>query len=163
MGTCPWTRPTGALPSRHSHDLSILVQWDYAIDLSIRVKVVLSTVWVLTLHVHSRNGEVPVLSRRKAHSCSAVFRPVELVGSDPSFVVFDTLLDEGGEVFIVLITGSICRVQALLEISSRRPKEFTSQHRHGLNGLRLRTSPRPRPGSLELFLTASVDLDASFL
>ncbi len=50
--------PTRALPALHSLQLRCLVKLNDAIDLAIRMFVVLSGVLLLRLHVHSGQGEI---------------------------------------------------------------------------------------------------------
>ncbi len=111
-------RPTGLLPPRHAHDLGCVVQWDNAVDLAVRMKMILPTIHVLAVHVHGRDAKISGLRGRKADLCSTVFGTVGLVYSNPALIVLYTLLYEGGEVIVDGRSWAVLSIESCFEFSS---------------------------------------------
>lgn len=76
---CSRTRasPASALPSLHPLQFSPLIDLHNAIDLAIRVDMILSSVHILTIHIDGSDTEKPRLRLGKANSGSPVFLAVD--------------------------------------------------------------------------------------
>ena len=78
------TRPSSTLPALHSLQLSRLINLYNAIDLSIRMHMILSRILFLRIHVHSRDAEIVVLGGRETDLAAAILRTVYFDIGNPS-------------------------------------------------------------------------------
>lgn len=111
MGSRPRTRPSRALPALHAPQLRRLVNLHDAVDLAVGMRVVLSRVHVLAVHVHGRDAEEATSRAGKGDFAAAISVAVELGLGDPAFL--EALVDVLAKVLIVWITGTVIGVQAL--------------------------------------------------
>jgi hypothetical protein len=88
-----WARPSFPLPPTHPHQFRALVDLHNAVDLPVRMQMVLARVLLMGVHVDGRDAEVVRLGRGETHFATTVFGTVELVGGDPAFVLGDGLAD----------------------------------------------------------------------
>ena len=96
----PRTRPPGSLPALHTLQLRRLINLYDAVDLAVRMTVMLARINVLTVHVDGRDAEKAVLRAGKRDFAPAVAIAVELGFGDPAFLeplkdVFAKVLVEG--------------------------------------------------------------------
>ena len=116
MGPRSRTRPSLPLPTLHALQLRRPINLHHAIDLAVRMRMVLARVYLLTIHVHSRNAKEAVFGARDGDFAAAVSVAVELGFGDPAFL--EALEDVGAEVFVVWGTRAVFGVEALLQIFS---------------------------------------------
>lgn len=67
--------PSSTLPALHALELGGVVQLNDAVDLAVRVLVVLARVHLLALHVHRRDAEVSGRVARQGDLAAAVLGP----------------------------------------------------------------------------------------
>ena len=96
----PRTRPPGSLPPLHTLQLRSLVNLYDAVDLAVRMRVVLARINVLAIHVDGRDAEEAVFRTGKGDLAAPVAIAIELGFGDPAFLepledVFAKVLVEG--------------------------------------------------------------------
>lgn len=94
----------------HALQLGPLVSRYDAVDLAVRVYVMLSGIFLirirrLALHVDGRHGKESGLKARQGELATAVSGSVELNLAGP--VVLQTLLGQSAEVFVVLVAWAV--------------------------------------------------------
>lgn len=111
-----WARPPFTLPAIKSHQFRALVNWNHAVDLPIRVRVVLALEVVLAVdrgHVHGGHGaEARGFCGRgdaRAPIAMAIYGDI----GDPAFL--ETELDEMGQGVVVRGPGAVMRIQVVLK------------------------------------------------
>ena len=114
MGPRPGTRPARPLPSLHTLQLRRPVNLHDAVDLAVRMRVVLTRVHVFAVHVHGRDAEEAVLRRRKRNLAPAVSVAIELGFGDPAFL--ETCEDILAKVFVVWATRAVFGIQTPFQI-----------------------------------------------
>lgn len=119
MGSRPWTRPSRTLPALHTLQLRRLIDLHNTVDLAVGMRVMLSRVHVLAVHVHGRYAEEAIFRTGKGNFATAISVAVELGFRDPAFL--ETLEDVLAKVLIVWIVGTVMGVQALFQIFSWCP------------------------------------------
>ena len=119
MGPRPRTRPPGPLPSLYTLQLRRPINLHDAVDLAVGMRVVLTRVHVLAVHVHGRDAEEAVLRRGERDLAAAVPVAVELGFGDPTFL--EALEDVLAKVFVVWVTGAVFGIQALFQIFAGCP------------------------------------------
>lgn len=80
--------PSRTLPSVQTHELGALVDRDHAVDLAIRMRMVLPLEVVLAVqraHIYSRHRAIPRGFRRTRYSAPAVPRPGDVDVGNPAF------------------------------------------------------------------------------
>ena len=115
----PRARPPGALPALHALQLRRLIELHDAVDLAVRVRVVLTRVHVLAVHVHGHDAEEAGVGAGEGKFAAAVSVAVELGFCDPAFL--EALEDVFAEVLVVGAAGPVFGVEALFQIFSRSP------------------------------------------
>lgn len=132
------TRPAGALPALHALQLRLArpVEQDHAVDLAVRMGVVLAAVLLLALHVHGRDGDEVALGRRRRDATPSVLGPVQLRLRHPA--VLQALQDRGPEGLVVRCAWPVRAVQSRLEFVARcQVLDFPEERVAGLHeGLR---------------------------
>lgn len=123
MGARAGRRPAGSLPAAHAAELRAIGNRDDAIDLAVRMQVVLAaqdTVSVAArVHVDGGDAAEARRRRRRADARAAVVRPLHLVGGDPALVVGEAGADQPGKVVVKRAAGAVLVVEARLEIAAR--------------------------------------------
>ena len=69
--------PTGSLPSLHSLQLGRVIDLNHAIDLAVRMGVVLTGVFLVAGHVHRCDAEVAAVGGWEGDLATAVFGSVK--------------------------------------------------------------------------------------
>ena len=119
MSSWPRTRPPRAQPTLHTFQLGRFINLHDAVNLAVRVRVVLSRVHVLAVHVHGGDAEKAILGAGERDLAAAVSVAVELGFGNPAFLkALDNVL---AKVLVVRSTGTVFAVQALFQILSRCP------------------------------------------
>lgn len=140
MRARPGRRPPSTLPSLHTLQLRRLIDLYYAIDLTIRMLVILSRVFLLRVHVHSCDAQEARFVLGYSDLGSSILRPIELDVRYPAFLqAFD---GKCAKVLVDWIAGTIVLVEIGLEIfsgGSRKELEGTRKikRRGGYTGSRL--------------------------
>jgi hypothetical protein len=116
MSPWPWRRPSSTLPALHAHNLrgTIFVQQDHAVDLPIRMRVVLPAILLDRVHVYSCDGDEVAFGRGRRDTATSVFGAVELGLRDPA--ILETLKDLSTERIVIWCSRTIVGVEALLEL-----------------------------------------------
>lgn len=117
MRTRPWGSPPGFLPALHAFELSRVIDLYHAVDLSIRMGVVLTRVNFLAIHEDGCNTEESGLGCRVGDPSAPVLGAIELRLGYPSFL--DTLPNKPAEVFVVRISRAIFLVESGLKVLPR--------------------------------------------
>lgn len=107
-------RPPGAAPPVQAHELGALVDGHDAVDLAVRVRVVLALEVGLAVerrHVHGRHGAVARRLGRRRHARAPVAGPVDGHVGDPALVEAEP--DEPGEGLVVGGSRTVVRVQVV--------------------------------------------------
>lgn len=107
----PGTRPPGPLPPLHALQLRRLINLHDAVDLAVRMRMVLAREDVFTVHVHGCDAEEAGFSTWQGDFPAAVFFAVESGFGDPAFM--EALEDVGAEVLVVGGAGAVGGVEAL--------------------------------------------------
>lgn len=146
----PRARPPGALPALHALQLCRLIELHDAVDLAVRVRVVLTRVNVLALHVDGHDAEEAGFGAGEGDYAAAVSVAVELGFGDPAFL--EALEDVPAEVLVVGAAGTVFGVEALFQIFSRCPAR-TVRSLVVVTGARCAlTDPPPRQGTRRIEL-----------
>lgn len=103
--------PPSSLPSRHTHQLSRLIDLYHAIDFTVGMEVVLPAIFFLAIHVNGSDAEIASRFGRCQYSRAAVFLTVNLVRGDPAFVARQAFSYKGAKVFVVGVPGAIFTIQ----------------------------------------------------
>lgn len=119
MRAGPRARPPGALPALHALELRRPIDLHDAVDLAVRVRVVLTRVDVLTVHVRGHDAEEAGVGAGEGDFAAAVSVAVELGFGDPTFP--QALEDASAEVLVLGAAGTVVGVQALFQIFPRCP------------------------------------------
>lgn len=87
------TRPPSTLPALHAHNLrrALLVQQNNAVDLPVRMRMVLAAIRLLRPHIHGGNADEVALGRGRSDAAAAVFRAIQFSLRNPP--VFESLKD----------------------------------------------------------------------
>lgn len=115
----PRARPPGAPPAPHALQLRRLIEPHDAVDLAVRVCMVLTRVDVLAVHVGGHDAEEAGVGARDGDLAAAVAVAVELGFGDPAFL--EALEDVFAEVLVVGAAGTVVGVEALFQIFSGCP------------------------------------------
>lgn len=110
-------RPTGPPPAVEAHELGALVDGHDAVDLAVRVRVVLAPELVALAagrrHVHGRHGAVARGLGRRRHARPPVAGPVDRHAGDPALLEAEP--DEPREGVVVRRPRAVVRVEVVLE------------------------------------------------
>lgn len=119
MRAGPGRRPSRALPPLHAHELRRRVHLHDAVDLAVRVRVVLAPdlLGVRAVHEDGGDAEEPRCLRRQRDLAPAVLAPVDLGLRYPALL--NSLLDIGAEVVVVGVAGAVLLVEPGLEVLAR--------------------------------------------
>ena len=107
----PRTRPPGSLPSLHTLQLRRLIDLYDAVDLAVRMRVMLARINLLAVHVDGRDAEEAVFRTGKGDLAAPVAVAIELGFGDPAFL--KPLEDVFAKVLVEGAVRAIVGVQAL--------------------------------------------------
>jgi hypothetical protein len=157
-----WTRPASSLPALHAFELCCIVELDDAVDLAIRVLVVLAGVFLLAVHPDGGDAQVlgvvvgqgdlgatifgtgGIVSVRRRGWRSLGDGPVHLDGGYPSFILFDCSADVRAEILVVFVAWAIVLVQVRLELMPRSSLQIVELSSGRSSSRRLLTGSEPR-------------------
>ena len=111
MSPRPRTRPASSLPALHTLQLRRLIDLYDAVDLAIRMRVMLARINVLAVHVDGCDAEEAILRTREGDLAAPVAIAIELGFGDPAFL--EPLEDVFAKVLVVGTIWAIMGVQAL--------------------------------------------------
>lgn len=111
MRTWARTRPARLLPPLHAPQLRRVIELNNAINLSVRMLMILSSVLFLAFHVNRGDREVARFCAWQRNLAPTVFLAVDWDGRAPAFVVLDAALDQTAEVVVEWVSGAVVLIQ----------------------------------------------------